>query len=44
VLAQTDGTGIVQALYSYDEYGVPASTNSGFFQYTGPMWLPEVGA
>jgi hypothetical protein len=24
----------------YDEYGVPASTNIGRFQYTGQTWLP----
>jgi RHS repeat-associated protein len=25
----------------YDEYGVPASTNLGRFQYTGQAWVPE---
>ena len=28
----------------YDEYGGPASTNLGRFQYTGQIWLPEVFA
>jgi RHS repeat-associated protein len=28
---------------TYDEYGVPAAGNLGRFQYTGQIWLPEVG-
>ena len=28
---------------SYDEYGIPAATNTGRFQYTGQAWLPELG-
>ncbi len=28
---------------TYDEYGVPAAGNVGRLQYTGQMWLPEVG-
>ena len=31
------------AINAYDEYGIPASTNIGRFQYTGQAWLPEVG-
>jgi RHS repeat-associated protein len=27
----------------YDEYGVPAAGNVGRFQYTGQIWLPELG-
>jgi RHS repeat-associated protein len=27
----------------YDEHGIPASTISGRFQYTGQIWLPELG-
>jgi RHS repeat-associated protein len=27
----------------YDEYGIPASTNEGRFQYTGQIWLAELG-
>jgi RHS repeat-associated protein len=27
----------------YDEYGIPAATNVGRFQYTGQIWLPELG-
>jgi RHS repeat-associated protein len=27
----------------YDEYGIPAATNMGRFQYTGQAWLAELG-
>ena len=30
-------------VWSYDEYGIPASTNWGRFQYTGQAWLAELG-
>jgi len=32
------------AINRYDEYGKPQSTNAGRFQYTGQMWLAELGA
>lgn len=40
--------GSAQAKNSYDEYGIPAgggttNSNSGRFQYTGQIWLPEAG-
>jgi RHS repeat-associated protein len=28
---------------SYDEYGIPGATNVGRFQYTGQIWLAELG-
>lgn len=28
---------------TYDEYGRPSANNSGRFQYTGQVWLPELG-
>jgi RHS repeat-associated protein len=28
---------------TYDEYGIPRSSNTGRFQYTGQTWLPELG-
>ena len=31
------------SINSYDEYGIPGSTNTGRFQYTGQAWLPELG-
>jgi RHS repeat-associated protein len=39
----TDASGATVALNSYDEYGIPASTNQGRFQYTGQSWLAEIG-
>ncbi|RHW18548.1 hypothetical protein D1610_06495 [Sphingomonas gilva] len=38
-----DARGAVTAINAYDEYGVPAMTNMGRFQYTGQAWLPEIG-
>jgi RHS repeat-associated protein len=31
------------ATNSYDEYGIPAATNIGRFQYTGQAWIAELG-
>jgi len=43
VIATSDATGTATTTNSYDEYGIPASTNAGRFQYTGQAWLPELG-
>lgn len=43
IVAVTDASGNAIALNSYDEYGIPGSTNLGTFQYTGQAWLPEIG-
>jgi RHS repeat-associated protein len=43
VTAVTDGSGNPIQINSYDEYGIPASTNLGRFQYTGQAWIPEIG-
>ena len=43
VIAQADCAGTRQAINSYDEYGIPGSTNTGRFQYTGQAWLAELG-
>ncbi len=43
VIATSDGTGAVTTINKYDEYGIPAATNAGRFQYTGQTWLPELG-
>jgi RHS repeat-associated protein len=43
VVAVTNGSGAAIAVNRYDEYGIPASTNVGRFQYTGQTWLPELG-
>jgi RHS repeat-associated protein len=43
VIAQTDNTGNFLARNAYDPYGVPLSTNSGRFGYTGQTWLQPLG-
>lgn len=43
IVAVTDSAGSTIAINKYDEYGIPASTNIGRFQYTGQAWLPEIG-
>lgn len=43
IIAITDASGNALSLNSYDEYGIPASTNQGRFQYTGQAWIPELG-
>ncbi len=55
VTAITSGTGSLIAINSYDEFGIPAETNVGRFQYSLPeacaghmvkrtqTWLPEAG-
>lgn len=42
-IAWTDPSGTVASVSRYDEFGIPNSSNPGFFQYTGQMWLPEAG-
>jgi RHS repeat-associated protein len=43
IVALSDASGAKFAINTYDEYGIPLSTNLGRFQYTGQMWLPELG-
>jgi RHS repeat-associated protein len=43
IVAISNSANSVTTILSYDEYGIPASTNQGRFQYTGQTWLPEVG-
>lgn len=42
-IAVSDGSGTAIAINSYDEYGIPASTNEGRFGYTGQTWIAELG-
>jgi len=42
-IVATSGASGLSQINRYDEYGIPASTNSGRFQYTGQIWLPELG-
>jgi RHS repeat-associated protein len=43
VVAVTNSSGTVLNVNTYDEYGIPRSTNAGRFQYTSQAWLPELG-
>lgn len=43
VIAVSNASGAALSINTYDEYGVPGSSNAGRFQYTGQMWLPEAG-
>jgi RHS repeat-associated protein len=43
VTSITNAAGTVTNINSYDEYGIPAVTNTGRFGYTGQTWLPEIG-
>jgi RHS repeat-associated protein len=43
IIAAVLADGTLHAINRYDEYGIPQSTNAGRFQYTGQIWLPELG-
>jgi RHS repeat-associated protein len=43
IVLSTDGYGGTAQINSYDEYGQPDANNTGRFQYTGQVWLPELG-
>ncbi|USA61385.1 hypothetical protein NCF85_15215 [Qipengyuania citrea] len=43
IVAVTDGAGAAIQRNKYDDWGVPASTNLGRFQYTGQTYFPEIG-
>ncbi len=40
--ASNTAGGTIQ-INSYDDWGIPSTTNLGRFQYTGQIWLPELG-
>ena len=44
ILLSTRNDGSVWQANAYDEFGKPGASNSGRFQYTGQVWLGEVGA
>ncbi|MEQ8435510.1 MAG: RHS repeat-associated core domain-containing protein [Oceanicaulis sp.] len=43
IIAHTNSSGYRTAVLAYDEYGNPASTNPGRYQYTGQTWLSDAG-
>ncbi|MEM9619763.1 MAG: RHS repeat-associated core domain-containing protein [Pseudomonadota bacterium] len=42
IIAGANDNGAKTFINIYDEYGMPDSGNTGSFQYTGQLWLPEV--
>jgi RHS repeat-associated protein len=43
IVAHGNASGTLTQINRYDEYGIPAASNGGPFQYTGQIWLPEIG-
>ena len=43
IVGAADANGNLISINTYDEYGIPAATNVGRFQYTGQIWLAELG-
>ena len=43
IVALGDSGGNASSINRYDEYGIPQSGNLGRFQFTGQMWLREIG-
>ncbi len=43
IISESDASGNSLSLNTYDEYGVPGPANAQRVQYTGQMWLPELG-
>ena len=43
IVLTTGATGETPQVNTYDEWGVPGASNTGRFQYTGQVWLSELG-
>ena len=43
IVAVAGAAGAIHAINNYDQHGIPGTGNSGRFQYTGQVWLPELG-
>ena len=43
IVSTADATGAKTYINTYDEYGISPSTNGGLFQYTGQLWLGQLG-
>ena len=43
IIARADSSGNNTAIQAYDEYGLPSSTNVTAFQYTGQLYLTQIG-
>ncbi|HTU12442.1 MAG TPA: RHS repeat-associated core domain-containing protein [Allosphingosinicella sp.] len=43
IVATASSAGVRLDVNAYDEYGVPATANTGRFGYTGQIWLADLG-
>jgi RHS repeat-associated protein len=43
IVALSGPAGTPVTINRYDEYGIPGAANAGRFQYTGQVWLAELG-
>jgi hypothetical protein len=43
ISGRADCSGNITNRPTYDEWGIPGSGNVARFQYTGQMWMPEIG-
>ena len=43
IVAVSDSAGNAVTINAYDEYGIPKTGNLGRFQYTGQIWIEELG-
>ncbi len=43
IVGMTDTNGALLSINAYDEWGIPNSTNTGRFGYTGQAWIEELG-
>lgn len=43
IVSISNSSGASLAMNAFDEWGIPQSTNIGRFQYTGQIWIQELG-
>ena len=43
IVAVASNNGTFVGALTYDPYGIPGTGNFGRFQYTGQIWIPEIG-
>ncbi|WP_264940506.1 RHS repeat-associated core domain-containing protein [Sphingomonas caeni] len=43
IVSQADASGSPTVINTYDEYGIPGATNFGRFQYTGQLYIGQIG-
>ena len=43
IVALANDSAVMTAINSYDEYGIPAASNAGTFQYASMLWLSRAG-